>query len=116
MFAATVAWAQEHLNEPLTVDDLAARAAMSPRTFARRFLAATGATPHQWVQRQRVHLAQRMLEASDLSIEAVAQGSGFCTPGNLRKHFQRIIQTSPQAYRRAFQERRDADAPRGGVA
>ncbi len=116
MFAATVAWAQEHLNEPLTVDDLAARAAMSPRTFARRFLAATGTTPHQWVQRQRVHLAQRMLEASDLSIEAVAQGSGFCTPGNLRKHFQRIIQTSPQAYRRAFQERHDVDAMRRGVA
>ena len=115
-FADTVAWAQEHLNEPLTVNDLAARAAMGPRTFARRFLAATGTTPHQWVQRQRVHLAQRILETSDLPIEAVARGSGFCTAGNLRKHFQRIIQTSPQAYRRAFQERHDSEMPRGGVA
>ncbi len=115
MFADTVTWAQEHLNEPLTVNDLAARAAMSPRTFARRFLAATGTTPHQWVQRQRVHLAQRMLEASDLPIEAVARGSGFCTAGNLCKQFQRIIQTSPQAYRRAFQERHDGEVPRGGV-
>jgi AraC family transcriptional regulator, transcriptional activator FtrA len=105
LFADTVAWVQEHLNEPLTVADLAARSAMSPRTFARQFLAATGTTPHQWLQRQRVHLAQRLLETSDFSIESVAAGSGFCTAGNLRKHFSRIMQTSPQAYRRTFQNR-----------
>jgi transcriptional regulator GlxA family with amidase domain len=105
LFADTVAWVQEHLNEPLTVADLAARSAMSPRTFARQFLAATGTTPHQWLQRQRVHLAQRLLETSDFSIESVAAGSGFCTAGNLRKHFSRIMQTSPQAYRRTFQHR-----------
>jgi len=105
LFADTIAWVQEHLNEPLTVADLAARSAMSPRTFARRFLAATGTTPHQWLQRQRVHLAQRLLETSDFSIESVAAGSGFCTAGNLRKHFSRIMRTSPQAYRRTFQLR-----------
>jgi AraC family transcriptional activator FtrA len=105
LFADTIAWVQEHLNEPLTVADLAARSAMSPRTFARQFLAATGTTPHQWLQRQRVHLAQRLLETSDFSIESVAAGSGFCTAGNLRKHFSRIMQTSPQAYRRTFQHR-----------
>ena len=60
---------QGHLDEPVTVDDLAARSAMSPRTFARRFLATTGTTPHQWLQRQRVQLAQRLLEVSDLPIE-----------------------------------------------
>jgi transcriptional regulator GlxA family with amidase domain len=105
LFADTIAWVQEHLNEPLTVADLAARSAMSPRTFARQFLAATGTTPHQWLQRQRVHLAQRLLETSDFSIESVAAGSGFCTAGNLRKHFSRIMRTSPQAYRRTFQLR-----------
>jgi AraC family transcriptional regulator, transcriptional activator FtrA len=105
LFADTVAWVQEHLNEPLTVADLAARSATSPRTFARQFLTATGTTPHQWLQRQRVHLAQRLLETSDFSIESVAAGSGFCTAGNLRKHFSRIMQTSPQAYRRTFQHR-----------
>jgi AraC family transcriptional activator FtrA len=105
LFAATIAWVQGHLNEPLTVADLAARSAMSPRTFARQFLAATGTTPHQWLQRQRVHLAQRLLETSDLSIESVAVDSGFCTAGNLRKHFSRIMQTSPQAYRRTFADR-----------
>jgi AraC family transcriptional activator FtrA len=97
-FATTLAWVQGHLNEPLTVADLASRSAMSPRTFARQFLAAMGTTPHQWLQRQRVHLAQRLLETSDRSIESVAADSGFCTAGNLRKHFSRVMQTSPQAY------------------
>ena len=60
---------------------------------------------HSVLQRQRVQLAQRLLETSDLSIEAVAQTSGFCTAGNLRKHFSRIMYTSPQAYRRTFQDR-----------
>jgi AraC family transcriptional activator FtrA len=107
LFAETIEWAQEHLDEPLSVADLAARSAMSPRTFARQFLAATATTPHQWLQRQRVHLAQRLLETSGLSIESVAAGSGFCTAGNLRKHFSRIMHTSPQAYRRTFQRRDD---------
>jgi transcriptional regulator GlxA family with amidase domain len=87
---------------------MADRSAMSPRTFARRFVAATGTTPHQWLQRQRVHLAQRLLEVSDLPIDVVAQRSGFCTAGNLRKHFGRIVHTSPQAYRRTFQDRKSA--------
>jgi len=108
LFSGTVAWAQEHLDEPLTVADMASRSAMSPRTFARRFLAATGTTPHQWVQRRRVYLVQRLLEVSDLSIEAVAERSGFRTAGNLRKHFTRALKTTPQAYRRTFQERNDA--------
>ncbi len=104
-FADTVAWLQEHLDEPVTVEDLAVRAAMSPRNFARRFHMATGTTPYQWLVLQRVQLAQRLLEISDLSVEAVAEKSGFSTAGNLRKHFSRIVRTSPQAYRHAFQDR-----------
>jgi AraC family transcriptional regulator, transcriptional activator FtrA len=105
LFADTVCWLQEHLNEPVTVEDLAARSAMSPRTFARRFLASTGSTPYQWLLRQRVQLAQRLLEMSDLPIDAVAEQSGFSTAANLRKHFSRAVYTSPQAYRRTFQDR-----------
>jgi AraC family transcriptional activator FtrA len=105
LFTSTVTWVQEHLNEPLSVNDLAARSAMSPRTFARRFQASTGTTPHQWLLRQRVHLAQRLLETTDLPMDAVAASSGFGTAGNLRKHFHRIVQTSPQDYRRTFQDR-----------
>jgi AraC family transcriptional activator FtrA len=102
LFADTVAWLQEHLDEPVTVEDLASRSAMSPRTFARRFLAGTGTTPYQWLLRQRVQLAQRLLETSDLPVDVVATRSGFSTAGNLRKHFGRLLRTSPQAYRRTF--------------
>ncbi len=103
LFTETLTWLQEHLDEPLTVEDLAERSAMSSRTFARQFVASTGTTPYQWIVRQRVHLAQRLLETTDLSVEAVAEKSGLCTAANLRKHFNRIMHTSPQAYRRAFQ-------------
>ena len=68
LFADTVSWLQAHLDQPVTVSDLAARAAMSPRTFARRFLASTGTTPYQWILRERVRLAQRLLETSDLPV------------------------------------------------
>jgi AraC family transcriptional activator FtrA len=105
LFSGTVDWLQEHLGEPVTVEDLAGRSAMSPRTFARRFLASTGTTPYQWLIHQRIQLAQRLLEASDLPIDSVAEKSGFSTAANLRKHFSRAVHTSPQAYRRTFQDR-----------
>jgi AraC family transcriptional activator FtrA len=106
LFASSFAWLEEHLAEPITVEDLAARAAMSPRTFARRFRATTGATPYQWLLRQRLALAQRLLETSDTPIELVASASGFGTATNLRKHFQRVLCTGPQAYRRTFRQER----------
>jgi AraC family transcriptional activator FtrA len=105
LFAGTLDWLQEHLAEPVTVEDLAARAAMSPRTFARRFLASTGTTPYRWLLRQRIQLAQRLLETTDLPIDRVASASGFSTAANLRKHFSRAVRTSPQAYRRTFAAR-----------
>jgi AraC family transcriptional regulator, transcriptional activator FtrA len=105
LFAETLDWLQEHLAEPVTVDDLASRSAMSPRTFARQFVAATGTTPYRWLLRQRVLHAQRLLESSDLTIETIADHSGFVTADNLRKHFKRTIHTTPQAYRSLFQSR-----------
>jgi transcriptional regulator GlxA family with amidase domain len=105
LFADTVDWLQEHLHEAVTVESLAAQSAMSPRTFARRFLAATGTTPYQWLVRQRVHLAQRLLETTDLSIDRIADKSGLGSADNLRKHFSRALHTSPQAYRLAFKDR-----------
>ncbi len=106
LFADTMGWLQEHLDQAVTVNDLAARAAMSPRTFARRFLAAVGMTPYQWILGERVRLAQRLLETSDLPVEVVAARSGFGTADNFRKHFARVLRTSPQGYRRAFRQRR----------
>ena len=105
LFTGALAWAQEHLDLPLTVEDLASRSAMSRRTFARRFAAATGTTPYQWLLRQRLQLAQRLLETSDLPVDMIAHKTGFSTAANLRKHFGRQVRTSPQAYRHTFQAR-----------
>jgi AraC family transcriptional regulator, transcriptional activator FtrA len=107
LFADTVAWAQEHLDEPLSVADLARRSAMSRRTFARRFAATTGTTPYQWLLRQRLQRAQRLLETTDLPIGAVARHSGMVTASNLRKHFGAVVRTTPQAYRSTFRSRAD---------
>jgi len=101
-FSDTLSWLRGHLDEPVAVADLARRAAMSPRTFARRFAASTGTTPLQWLVAERVRLAQRLLETTDLPVDAVARKCGFSTPDNLRKHFARAVRTTPQAYRRAF--------------
>ncbi|MCW2547490.1 MAG: AraC family transcriptional regulator [Mycobacterium sp.] len=102
LFVDTMSWVQGHLGEAITVNDLARRSAMSRRTFARRFLETTGATPYQWLLHQRLQLAQQLLETTDLPIEAVAQRSGFVNAGNLRRHFSRHVMTSPNSYRRTF--------------
>jgi transcriptional regulator GlxA family with amidase domain len=99
----TLDWAIEHLDEPLTVEDLARQALVSPRSFARRFRTATGTTPMQWLSRQRVLHAQRLLETTELPVELVAQRCGFGTATALRVHFRRLVGTSPLAYRRTFQ-------------
>lgn len=102
-FDTVLAWTLQHLDQSLTVDELADRALMSPRTFARRFVDSTGSTPHQWILNQRVLLAQRMLETTSQSVEWIAQMCGFGSAGTLRTQFQRYLATSPQAYRRTFQ-------------
>ena len=100
--APLVEWIQENLDCEINVEVLARRAHLSPRTFARRFLAETGSTPHQWVTGQRLELAERLLEDGDEPVELVASRSGFGSAAVLRHHFQRHRGTTPQAYRRAF--------------
>jgi transcriptional regulator GlxA family with amidase domain len=97
-----LAWMQEHLDEEMDVASLARRASMSPRTFARRFRAETGTTPHQWVTSQRLLLAEQLLEESEASIDLVASRSGFGNAATLRHHFAAARGTTPQAYRRTF--------------
>jgi transcriptional regulator GlxA family with amidase domain len=91
-----------HLDEELTIEALAKRASMSARTFARRFRDETGATPYDWLLSQRVAAAQRLLEAGNDTIDAVASKCGFGTAAALRHHFTRRLGTTPQAYRAAF--------------
>ena len=100
--AGVLGWMIEHVDEDLSVEQLARRARTSPRTFARRFRSATGTTPHQWLLRQRVLLAQQLLETTDEPVERVAQRSGFGSAAALRQHFSRTVSASPAAYRRAF--------------
>ena len=100
--AEVLQWALLHLDQPLTVDALAARASMSSRTFARRFRQRTGATPASWVNRQRVLLAARLLERGNDTIASVSTRSGFGSPDTLRCHFVRARGVTPDQYRRAF--------------
>ncbi|MEU9852094.1 MULTISPECIES: GlxA family transcriptional regulator [Streptomyces] len=101
-FAATREWVLHHLDEPLTLDVLARHAAVSPRTFSRRFVEETGYTPMQWLLRARVDRARELLERSELGVEQIAAETGLGTGANLRMHFQRILGTTPSDYRRTF--------------
>ena len=98
----TLLWAQHNLATDLSVDQLAARALMSPRSFARHFRAATGSTPHAWLLAQRIARAQELLESTDLPIDQVARRSGIGAATTLRHHFTRRVGTAPQTYRRTF--------------
>jgi AraC family transcriptional activator FtrA len=97
-----LAWLVTTLDEPHTVETLAARAHMSQRTFARRFRAETGATPHDWLTAQRLLLARRLLEDTELGIETIAGRCGFGNAATLRHHFTRKVGATPQAYRTTF--------------
>ncbi|REE97646.1 GlxA family transcriptional regulator [Thermomonospora umbrina] len=100
--AATRAWALEHLDEPLTLNDLAAQARVSVRTLTRRFQAETGISPLQWLLHQRIERARELLEATDLGMEQVARHSGLGTADSLRRHVLRRLGLTPTAYRAAF--------------
>jgi AraC family transcriptional activator FtrA len=97
-----LAWLVTTLDQEHTVESLAAQAHMSARTFARRFRAETGATPHDWLTAQRLLLARRLLEDTDLGIEAVAARCGFGNAATLRHHFARRVGATPQSYRTTF--------------
>ena len=100
-------WAVARLDEPLTLDDLARQAHVSTRTLVRRFQAATGTTPLQWLLGQRVRRAQHLLEATDEPVERIAGLAGFGSAANLRQHFTRSVGVAPMAYRRAFRPPQD---------
>jgi transcriptional regulator GlxA family with amidase domain len=104
-FAAVADWMLENLDRDLSVDQLARKALMSSRTFARRFRADMGTTPSAWLNRQRLIRAQQLLEETDAALETIAQDTGFGTASVMRHHFLKVLQTTPTAYRRAFSAR-----------
>lgn len=101
-FAEVLAYAAAHLDEDLDVDELAARALTSRRTFDRRFREATGSSPLQWLLAQRVLRAQELLETTDLPVDEVARRCGFASAVALRPHFRRAVGVAPREYRAAF--------------
>ncbi|RFA16551.1 AraC family transcriptional regulator [Subtercola boreus] len=101
-FAAVTEWMIDNLDQELPVEELARRALMSPRTFARRFRADLGTTPAAWLNRQRLLRAQLLLEESDLGLDRVAAETGFGSAAVMRHHFVKVLQTTPAAYRRTF--------------
>jgi AraC family transcriptional activator FtrA len=103
--SSVAAWMARHLEEAITIEALADRAAMSERTFTRRFRAATGAAPIEWLVRLRVRRAQDLLETTDRPIDRIAEDAGFGAPETLRHHFRKVVGTSPSLWRQSFRGR-----------
>jgi transcriptional regulator GlxA family with amidase domain len=101
--ADTRAWACAHLDEPLTVEQLARHAGMSPRTFNRRFREETGQSPGVWVRNRRIDKARELLEQRTLPVDEVARLAGLGSGGNLRHHLRRGLGMSPSSYRKVYQ-------------
>ncbi|MEW1655097.1 helix-turn-helix domain-containing protein [Streptomyces sp. NPDC093707] len=100
--ALLLEWATARLDEPLTVDELAAQQGLSARTLARRFADQLGVSPGQWLLAQRIAAARELLESTDLPLDALARRVGLSSATNLRRRFLRALGTTPGAYRRAF--------------
>ncbi|MEV6346912.1 helix-turn-helix domain-containing protein [Actinoplanes sp. NPDC051851] len=98
----TRAWVLDRLAEPVTLEEMAAHARMSVRTFTRRFRDETGSSPRQWLLRQRVEHARTLLESTDLAVEAVARRAGLGSATALRQHMHATLGVAPAAYRRTF--------------
>ncbi|MFZ3473987.1 GlxA family transcriptional regulator [Streptomyces sp. 4.24] len=95
-------WITEHPGEDLSVEALAARAALSPRHFARAFQAETGVPPGRYVERVRVEHARRLLEEGGEGVAQISRACGYGTPEALRRAFVKTLGQSPAEYRRRF--------------
>jgi transcriptional regulator GlxA family with amidase domain len=100
-FGPLLAWAREHLDAPLTVEDMAEQAGMSSRHFTRAFIAETGTTPSKAVERLRIEVARQRVQSSSEAIEGVARSTGFRDPERMRRAFIRAFGQPPQSLRRA---------------
>jgi transcriptional regulator GlxA family with amidase domain len=96
-----LAFARDHLAEPLSVERLAAAAGIGPRQFSRAFRAETGETPARAIERLRTEAARLRVEAETGPIEQIAAAAGFADPERMRRAFVRRFGQPPQALRRA---------------
>jgi AraC family transcriptional activator FtrA len=95
-------WITAHLHRPLTVEDMAARAGLSPRTLTRHFTDRLGVSPGRWLLERRIAATRALLEETDLPVGAIAQRVGLSSAVNLRRRFRAALGTTPAAYRRTF--------------
>ncbi|MBL4673101.1 MAG: helix-turn-helix domain-containing protein [Arenicella sp.] len=102
VFDAALRWALSNLASEITINDLATRSNMSRRTFDRRFRNTHGCSAKQWITTQRINLARAALEQNQLSVERIAQASGFENANVLRHHFRNNLGVSPRQYRDQF--------------
>jgi transcriptional regulator GlxA family with amidase domain len=100
--APVLEWMDAHIVEPLTLEEVAGHAHMSPRTLARRFRVETGESFAGWIARRRVERARILLEESQLTVSAVAHQAGFGSTEALRRHFVTRMGTTPSSYRDTF--------------
>ena len=100
-FGPLLGWVREHLDAPLTVEDMAEQAGMSSRHFTRAFIAETGTTPSKAVERLRIEVARQRVQSSSEAIERVAEVTGFRDPERMRRAFIRAFGQPPQSLRRA---------------
>jgi AraC family transcriptional regulator, transcriptional activator FtrA len=98
-------WGRANLDAGVTVDELAQHAAMSTRTLTRRFRSAVGLPPGEWLQRERLRLAQRLLERTDEPVQLVARRAGYDSAVTMRAQFAARLGTSPRSYRQTFRGR-----------
>ncbi len=108
-----IEWMQRNLDRAVSVSDVASLAAMSPRTFARRFVQETGTTPQRWLTGQRVLFAQQLLEDTNETVDVIAERAGFGNAATFRHHFRAWRATTPDAYRRTFRAAAPAQPGRG---
>lgn len=97
----TISYINEHFAEPLTLEDLAERAALSPFYFSRKFSQATGMTPHQYILATRINAARFLLKTSALSVKEIAFHCGFTSESSFCTTFRKWEHISPGAYRDA---------------
>jgi transcriptional regulator GlxA family with amidase domain len=100
--ASLLAWIPGQLDKPLTLDELAAQACMSPRTLARLFARELGTTPARHVARVRLHTAATLLSQQQASVATVARLCGFGHPENLRRSFHKHLAVSPRDFAQRF--------------
>jgi len=91
-----------------SIGELARHVSMSPRTLQRKFRETVGMPPQEWVLRERIGIAKDLLEDGSESLQSIASRVGFGSQESFRRHFRRVVGTSPSAYRRSFAGQRTA--------